>query len=133
MKRFALAFALMSLASLAAAQSVPVKFDSTASTNATLVRPGSQLLKSLIVTNSTLTQGFLKLYDTTTTPVCNGSAVPVLKITVPIESAAGEVQLSWSDGLQFFNGIGFCLTGAIADNDNTNSVTGITINFGTKL
>jgi hypothetical protein len=32
-------------------------------------------------------------------------------------------------GAKFASGIGFCLTGAVADNDNTSAATGAVVNY----
>lgn len=124
------ALAALLFAGAAQAQSVPRHYLSAATTNATLVRAGKGLLKVLLPVNTTSTIYYLKFYDKATLPVC-GTDTPVLTIPVPnAAGAGGGVSLPSSDGLQFFNGLGFCLTGGIADNDATVAATGVVINLG---
>jgi hypothetical protein len=133
MKKLILIAALALIPSWANAQSVPSKYDSTASTNSTLVAPGYSQLKLIVAINSTVTLYYLKFYDKVTAPACNTDTV-VFKVPVPFgaANAGGGMVIAMPDGLQFFKGIGFCLTGAAADNDNTNAATGVTINLGVK-
>lgn len=121
---------LLALDAPAQAQSVPRHYLSAATTNSTLMRAGKGLVKVLLPINTTSTTYFLKLYDKATAPTC-GTDTPVLTIPVPnAAGAGGGVALPSADGLQFFNGVGFCLTGGIADNDTTSAATGIALNFG---
>jgi hypothetical protein len=139
MKRFfALAAPLLALAlafapTRAQAQSFPFKFDSAASTNATLVTAGYAQVRLIFVTNSTTALYYLKLYDTAATPVCNTGTV-VFKAVVPFGSgpSGGGFMVPIPDGLAFQSGLGFCLTANAADNDNTIAATGVIINFGIK-
>jgi hypothetical protein len=107
-------------------QSAPIKFLSGASTNATLVMTGNASLKTLAGGNSTATVYFLKLYDKATIPVC-GTDVP--KLTIPLP-ANQTTPIDFGNGAIFPQGLGFCLTGAIADNDTTAAAAGVAINFG---
>jgi hypothetical protein len=115
------------------AQSVPNKYDSGASLNPTLVRPGAALVKSIFVTNNTASLYYLKFSDTATTPSC-GTTPIVFKVTVPFgaSSSGGYLPIEIPDGMQFFNGVAFCLTGAIGDTDTTNAAAGVTINVMVK-
>ncbi len=115
------------------AQAVPQKYDSTASTNSNLVRAGNVQLNFIVATNTNATVYYLKLYDLAVAPTCNTSTV-AFKIAVPIAASGGQVVIALHNlgGMQFFNGVGFCLTGALADSDNTNAATGVTMNFGVK-
>jgi hypothetical protein len=125
-------FALASCGT-AFAQSVPLKFDSAASTNSNLVVAGNVQLRLLGLFNTTTTIYWLKLYDKATAPTCNSDPVK-WKVPIPFgaSSAGGGAVIPIPDGLQFFSGLCFCLTGAQADSDNTNAATGLTINFGIK-
>src|SRR5215472_13807591 len=84
--RVVLALALALLPLPVQAQSFPVKYDSTASTNATFVNAGYALVKLIFVTNTTTTVYYLKLYDTATTPACNTATV-VFKAAVPFAAS----------------------------------------------
>jgi hypothetical protein len=112
---------------------VPYHFLSLASTNSTLVVAGFHQIDSILVVNTTTSIYYLKLYDKATAPTCNTDAV-VYMVPVPFgaSNAGGGAFLPFPSSLRFGNGIGFCLTGAIADNDNTNAATGIAISMGVK-
>lgn len=122
--------ALFSL-SPAHAQTAPLKWLTTASTNATLVFASKALLGTGIVVNTTTTVYYLKLYDKATTPVC-GTDVPKWTIPIPssVSSSPGGFPMPLGQGLTFANGVGFCVTGGIADNDTTPAAAGIAINLG---
>ena len=115
------------------AQSVPVTFDSAASTNSTLVRPGRALVESISAINTTTTLYWLKLYDEATAPTC-GTDTPVWKVAIPFgaSNAGGGLVVPIPDGMQFFNGVGFCLTAAQANSDTGNAAVGITVTFTVK-
>jgi len=120
------AIALFAWSLPASAQSGPVKFLSTAGTNSNLVRGAPTLLKSGVISNGTATAYFLKLYNKTLAPVC-GTDIPRWTVPLPANS---NTPLSLGDGLFFPSGLGICLTGAIADNDNTPAAAGVAINLG---
>jgi hypothetical protein len=130
----ALAFCFALAPFAATAQSVPMKFDSAASTNATEVIVGKALLKSIVPLNTTIVIYWLKFYDVAVAPTC-GTTLPVVwKVPIPFgaSNSGGGAVIDVPDGLQFQNGIGFCLTGAQADNDTSNAATGVVINLGVK-
>lgn len=135
MKKFG--WALLAIAMLAAgdasAQNAPQKFLSAATNNSTLVRAGKISLGTISATNTTATAAFLKLYDKATAPVC-GTDIP--KWTIPLPVAAnggGHADPNLVTGVWFTLGLGFCIVGGIADNDNTASVVGIAVNIGFSL
>jgi len=106
----------------------PVSYLSTASTNSTLVQAGLTTVKAIVPINTTATIAFLKLYDKATAPTC-GTDTPKWRIPVPVTTSPQVIIVLTPQGISFTNGFGFCLTGAIADNDSSNSVTGVAINF----
>jgi hypothetical protein len=124
---------LLGFIAAAEAQSFPLKFDSAANTNATEVIIGKTQIRYIVAVNQTATVNYLKLYDVATAPTC-GTTTPVLfKVALPASTSNPVVlQIPIPDGMQFQNGVGMCLTGAVADNDSSNAVTGIIINFGVK-
>lgn len=92
-----------------------------ATTNATLVKVGRGNLFGLMLlsTAAAATQVFLKFHDTATIPV--PGTTPVL-FTIPVVSTttlAGFVQDAFDFGIPFFNGIGYSITGLVADSDAT--------------
>jgi hypothetical protein len=105
----------------------PFSFLSTASTNSTLVYAGPSQLQSMIIVNTTATIYYLKLYDTPVAPTC-GSGTPVQRYPIPTSTVGGVIALS-VEGMIFARGIGFCLTGALADADTTVAATGVVMNF----
>lgn len=130
MKKFILVFvSFLLMNSAAMAQSGPKHFLSTASTNCNLVNAGKTILRNIIPVNTTAVIYYLKFYDKATAPVA-ATDVPVLTIPVPVAAAAATVPITSVDGFAFINGMGFCLTGLIPDNDNTNAAAGVAINLG---
>lgn len=125
----AAAAALLALAVSASAQLSPVKFNSAATNNATLVKAGRQLAGSLSATNSTATVYYLKLYDKATAPTC-GTDIPKMVVAVPPIALGGHVSPNMGSGERFVLGLGFCLVAGVADADNTSAATGVLINIG---
>lgn len=112
----------------------PAKTLSAASTNSTNVKTTAGTLCSVNVINATPTVYYLKFYNTVTTPTCNSDTV-VQSYPVPANSSSlgGGIAVQLGPyGLAFSTGIGLCLTGAVADNDNTSAAAGIAINYGFK-
>lgn len=127
MRRILLAVAaLLMIGSAAHAQSAPKKYLSAATTNSTLVLGRASYVNMIMAVNTTATIYYLKFYNKVTAPVC-GTDVPVLTVPVLANSA---VSLPVSLGLNFSAGVGFCLVGGIADNDNSVAATGVVINVG---
>jgi hypothetical protein len=97
---------------------------STASTNATSLKGSAGTLYALTATNTNAAAAYLKLYDKATAPTCNSDTV---LFTVPLaQNVPANVDLG-AVGAAFTLGIGACITGAQAANDNTNATTGITV------
>ena len=90
-------------------------------------------IKTIVSINTTTLIYWLKLYDTSTAPTC-GSGTPVQKYPIPFGAAnsGGGFVIPIPDGMQFFNGIGFCLTAAQANSDTGNAATGVVLNFTVK-
>jgi len=129
MNRIILAVTLSLLSAPAfAQQSQPTHILSGASTNATNIKPAAGQLVSVACFNTTTTLYYLKFYDLASTPTCNSTPV-VLTMPCPFgaSNAGGGFVLTPGQAAQFLNGIGICLTGGIADNDNTNAATGVAI------
>lgn len=105
----------------------------TASTNSTLIASGAHTLTTLSVENSTATVEYLRVYDTGTAPACSSSTGVTHVILIPANTSGAGVVLPLSvAGEAYVNGIGFCVTGGVADNDNTAAVAGILINASYK-
>jgi hypothetical protein len=99
-----------------------------ATTNATVIKNSVGNVYAVIAINITTSVFFLKFYDKATTPSCNGDPV---KLTLPIPFGAtnsgGGLVVPIPVGVQFFNGISFCVTANAADNDNTAAAAGVTL------
>ena len=115
------------------APGAPKSYLSTASNNCTLVQTGSLVYLSGLFLNTTGAIFYLKIYDASVTPTA--ALTPVRRIPIPFSGGTGGgggvVDIP-PGGLDINNGFGFCLTGGIADNDNTSATTGLTINFTIK-
>jgi hypothetical protein len=125
----AAAYAIFALGGAALAQSAPLHFLSAATTNCTLVQTGKVVMHDLIPVNTTATIYYLKLFNKATPPVA-GTDVPSWTIPIPENAAGAGLPIPSTLGLTFDAGLGFCLTGAIADNDTTVAAPGVAINFG---
>lgn len=126
--KIALALSISLLAAPALAQSGPKHYLSTASTNCNLINAGKTILRNIIPGNTTATIYYLKFYDKVTAPVA-ATDTPVL--TIPLTASVSPANpIASVDGFIFQVGAGFCLTGGIADNDNTNAAAGVAINVG---
>lgn len=109
----------------------PKHYLSAASNNATVVKAAPGAVYNVVAVNTTDTVYYLKLYDKATAPTCGTDPV-IQTYPVPPTPASGSpapLALSSTVGVGFNNGIGFCLVGGIADNDNTSAATGVAINF----
>jgi hypothetical protein len=113
------------------AQSAPLHYLSTVSTNCTLVQAGKVVLHDIVPINTTAVIYYLKLFNKATAPIA-GTDVPVLSIPVPYgtSSSGGGAVIPSTLGYLFGLGLGFCLVGGIADNDSSNAGSGVVINFG---
>lgn len=100
------------------------KVASAATTNSTLVFAGKRNLDRISLYNSTAAVKWFKVYDKATAPVV-GTDVPIATLAIPANGALNLSNLK----LQVALGLGFGITGAVADNDTTataiNDVVGI--------
>ena len=133
----ALLLGLFCLSGEAKAQTygTPYHLLSGATNNSTSVVAGkSYLCGALVITNLGSTTGLdLRFYDSATAPTCSSATGVVLNIAIPVNATAANIagiSIPLPSLIKFTNGLGFCLTGAVADNDNTNAVVGVQVNFG---
>lgn len=64
---------------------------------------------------------YIKFYNSASAPTC-GSGTPIARIMVPAASTAANgagTNIMYPAGINFSSGIGYCVTGALADNDTT--------------
>lgn len=113
------------------AQSTPYHYLSAASNNSTLISANVsgtiQSIHSIVAINTTATVYYIRFYDRVAAPTCSSATGVVANFPIPASTSGAGFVLSLPDGMLFGLGIGFCITGAGADNDNTNAATGVTI------
>ncbi len=122
-------FALLTLGLPAQAQvTQPFHYLSLASTNSTLIKTGAGTVQGIVAINTTTTLYYLKFYDLAVAPTCNSTPV-ALSFAIPFgaSNSGGGFVITPSQEIQFKLGIGFCVVGGIADSDNSNAATGLTI------
>lgn len=85
---------------------------STNGLNEVRVKNGHGFVYSLQVFNLNLEPRYIKFFDLNTTPEA-GVDEPVKNLLIPGSTAGTGFVFSWSRGLEFSNGIGFCLTTGI--------------------
>jgi len=103
---------------------------SAATTNATLVKNAPGMVYEMSFFNTNAAARYVKVFDKATAPV-PGTDTPVRTMMAPGSANGAGFVLSFPNGLQFQNGIGFALTGAIADNDTTAiGANDCVVNFG---
>lgn len=108
----------------------PAKTLSAATTNSTSIKGSVGTLCKMITINTTATLYYLKMYNTAAAPTCNSDTVVA---TYPVPPSNGGVAVPLGPfGEAYTNGIGFCLTANLADNDNTAAATGVTISYSSK-
>lgn len=106
---------------------------SAASNNSTNVKASPGTLCELVVINTTASLVDLRLYDLSSAPTCSSATGVIANYPVQANTTSPGFAIplgAWGKG--FASGIGFCLTGANADNDNTNAVTGVNLNWSYK-
>lgn len=104
---------------------------SAASNNSTNVKASPGTLCEFTVINTTASLGVLRLYDTSSAPTCSSATGVVANYPVQANTTSPGFTINLGPfGKAFSSGIGFCFTGANADNDNTNAVTGFNLNWG---
>lgn len=96
----------------------PARFLSAATTNSTSVKGSAGQVGSIICGNNLATIAYLKLYNKATAPTV-GTDVPVHTIMIPGSTSGAGFSYPIPAGLQFSLGIGFAITGGMADADTT--------------
>lgn len=109
----------------------PFLIHSAVGNNAALIgAAGPHTLVELTIQQTTTTLMDVRLYDSATAPTCSSAtgvvANYVAQSTAVVGSAIQTIHLG--TGKSFLLGIGICITGANADNDNTNAATGLNVN-----
>lgn len=91
---------------------------SASSNTATSVKGSAGQLYGIYVSNTNASARWLKFYNTSSTPTA-GSGTPVLRLLIPGNTSGVAGAFEFSNGVAFSSGIGFTITGAVADNDTT--------------
>jgi hypothetical protein len=105
----------------------------TAATNALNVKASAGTFCGGIAINTTATLAYVRFYNLSTTPTCSSSTGWVASIPVPASTTGAGTPLSFGEaGAAFGTGIGWCITGGGANNDNTNAVAGVYLAYGFK-
>lgn len=105
-------------------------YRSAASNNSTLVATGARTLFAIpTALNTTATIYYVRFYNGAAAPTCSSGTGEVFSLPIPAStSGAGVVAELGPLGVSFPLGLGFCITGGGASNDNTNAVAGVTLN-----
>jgi hypothetical protein len=108
-----------------------------ASNNATQIKGSSGTLCWVRWENTTTSIFSIRFYDTATAPAagapCNATTNVVTNdVAQSNATSPGGVANLGPYGQAFAGGIVVCITGANANNDNTNAVTGLNLNIGWK-
>lgn len=102
---------------------------SAASNNSTNIKASAGELLHFTVINTTATAADLRFYNSASAPTCSSATGVVFNYPIPANTTSAGITVAFPGGVAFSTGIGFCLTATNADNDNTNTVTGININY----
>lgn len=102
---------------------------SAATNNSTSVKASAGEMMSVNIVNTTATAADLRFYNSASAPTCSSATGVLWNVPIPANTTAAGIVIPLPNGLYFSTGIAFCLTGANADNDNTNTVTGINLNY----
>lgn len=89
---------------------------SAATTNATSVKASAGSVHVVMVTNTTASLKYLKLYNKASAPTV-GTDTPVL--TIPLQPSNVPTRVEFPNSMNFATGIALALTGAAADSDTT--------------
>lgn len=106
----------------------PLTILSAASNNSQSIKAAPGVLYSVTWFQTTTTLMDIRFYDTASAPTCSSSTG--MKLNFPVQSNAygpGATINLGPVGVQFTSGIGVCITGANANNDNTNATTGLNL------
>lgn len=106
---------------------------SAATTNATNIKNAGGTLCALSAINTTTTTVYLRLYNLATAPTCSSATGVVFNFPVQANTVGPGFALPLGAyGSAFPTGIGFCLTGAGTDTDNSAAVANVYINYAFK-
>jgi hypothetical protein len=111
----------------------PGVYRSAASNNSTSIKASAGTLCKLVAINTTTTIYYLRLYNSASAPTCSSGTGEVAMYPIPADATGAGVAVPMGPyGEAYSTGIGFCLTGGSANNDNTNAATGVTLAYSYK-
>lgn len=96
------------------------------------VKASAGTVYDLTIINTTTTLGDFRWYDSASAPTCSSATGVVSNLPVQSNAVSPGFHLNYPVGKNFVNGISFCYTGAVADNDSTTPATGVQINLTYK-
>ncbi len=100
------------------------------SNNATNVKASAGQVYHISACNTSAAIKYVRLYNKATSPTC-GSDTPFLRYEVPASNCMPPIDTAI--GFPFGTGIGFCITGAAGDSDNTSvTASDVLLNIGYK-
>jgi hypothetical protein len=106
---------------------------SAASNNSTSVKGSAGTLCSVSIINTTATLMDVRFYDTGSAPTCSSATGMVANFVVQANTTSPGMSPNLGPyGMAFASGIGVCITGVNANNDNTNAATGLNLVVATK-
>jgi hypothetical protein len=106
---------------------------SAASDNATSVKASPGTLASVTWLQTTTTLMDVRFYDTASTPTCSSATGMKLNFVVQSNAVTPGATFNFGPfGIAFTSGIGVCITGANANNDDTSAVLGLNLIYGYK-
>jgi hypothetical protein len=110
------------IATSAAGGWTPTHLIATASANLTLVKNAAGQVGGWYISNHAATWRYVKLFNKASAPDPSAdSALCLINIAVP---PGGAANVEFAQGIVFGTGIGYAITGAQADNDETNVTAG---------
>lgn len=111
-------------------------FTTTSGTNAKTVRASAARLFSVAALNPTTTVYYLKLYNAASMSDCSSTTGWVASLPIAPTPTSGQIA-GWAIsfgplGYAFPTGIGACVVGGSANNDNSNAAAGLVVMIGAK-
>lgn len=111
----------------------PSVYRSLATNNATNIKASAGTLCKLVALNSTSTIYYVRLYNLSAAPTCSSGTGEVASYPIPANTSGAGIAVPIGPfGEAYSTGLGFCLTGGGAANDNTSAATGVTLSYSFK-
>lgn len=104
---------------------------SAASNNSTSIKASAGTLYSVSWLQTTTTLMDIRFYDTASAPTCSSATSMKLNFVAQSNATSPGATISLGPaGIAFTSGIGVCITGANANNDNSNAAVGLNLIYG---